>query len=285
MNNTTITGNQKRTRRKGAALVLVALLLTMLFAMCAFSLDTGNVINTKTTLMASADAAALATAGEMTASDGYDFDQLRATANSYALANVPSHYGNVITNSDVCFGVWDPGTHTFSATQTDPNAVKVVVQRTAARDNALPYIFGRVLGHESADLSAEAIAVGAPTTNQAATTNSVYVTSSKDLSNVVLLFADGTTQKFDNLSGYTATFQGTGQHDGKEVHGVWIKSGCNASGDGPGYGEHLEFPGNDETVHGKNKAKGCKPHVTATFHSTGATFMDAGALGPVRLVK
>ena len=276
---------QKKAARRGAAIVLVTLLLVLLFAMCAFSLDTGNMINAKTTLMAAADSAALATAGEMTSADGYDFDRLRATATSYAQINVPSNYGNVIENSEVCFGIWDPDTHTFTVEENEPNAVKIVVQRSDAHDNPLPYIFGRLFGHETANISAEAVAVGAPTTEQSADTNSVYVTSSKDLSNVVLLFSDGATQKFDDLSGYTGTFQGTGEHEGKEMKGVWIKSGSNSSGDGPGYGEYIALSEPHTTINGENQASGSTPKVTATYLATGATFMDAGALGPVRLVK
>jgi Flp pilus assembly protein TadG len=285
MNAPRIVCNRKTKPRKGAVLVLVTLLLSLLFAMCAFSLDTGNIINAKTTLMAAADSAALATAGEMTASDGYDFENLRATAINYAHINVPEGYGHVIDTNEVCFGVWNPDTHSFTATEDEPNAVKVVVQRSEAHNNPLPFTFGRLFGYETANISAEAIAVGAPTTDQSNSFNSVYVTSSKDLSNVVLLFYDGSTQKFEGLHGYTATFQGTGEQEGKEVHGCWIKSGCNASGDGPGYGEFIEFPGDDTTVHGENRPKGCVPHVSATFNATGPTFLDAGALGPVRLVK
>jgi hypothetical protein len=63
---------------------------------------------------------------------------------------------------------------------------------------------------------------------------SVYVVSDKDLSNVVLKFCDGSSDyKFDNLSGLTGTFT----YLAKELAGVWVKSGCNESGDGPGYGE------------------------------------------------
>ncbi|MFY0673789.1 MAG: T9SS type A sorting domain-containing protein [Bacteroidia bacterium] len=69
---------------------------------------------------------------------------------------------------------------------------------------------------------------------------SVYVCSSKDLSNVVLKFSDGTEYKFDNLSvGKCHTFSGNGSNAGKEIVGVWIKSGCNSSNDGPGYGEYV----------------------------------------------
>ncbi|MFN3916434.1 MAG: hypothetical protein ACK4K0_01720 [Flavobacteriales bacterium] len=71
------------------------------------------------------------------------------------------------------------------------------------------------------------------------TTNhmSVTVNSNKDLSNVVLKYFDGVEQKFDNLTGLTGTFSGNGNNQGKCIVGVWIKSGCNQSNDGPGYGE------------------------------------------------
>lgn len=66
---------------------------------------------------------------------------------------------------------------------------------------------------------------------------SVTATSDKDLSNVVLKFYDGTTQKFEGLSGLSQVFSGTNEHADKCIEGIWIKSGCNQSGDGPGYGE------------------------------------------------
>ena len=71
---------------------------------------------------------------------------------------------------------------------------------------------------------------------------SVTTTSTKDLSNVVLNFCDGVHQKYDGLSGYSSTFSGSGANTGKIIQGVWIKSGCNNSGDGPGYGAYVANP-------------------------------------------
>lgn len=68
---------------------------------------------------------------------------------------------------------------------------------------------------------------------------SVVVSSTKDLSNVVLKFHDNTTQKFDNLSGLSGTFQANAANAEKCITGVWVKSGCNSSNDGPGYGEFV----------------------------------------------
>lgn len=76
----------------------------------------------------------------------------------------------------------------------------------------------------------------------------VTVRATADLSNVVLKFADGTVQKFDNLNvGYAATFSGTGAYAGKEITGVWVKTKNNQSGDGPGYGTYFGADGSGGT--------------------------------------
>lgn len=77
---------------------------------------------------------------------------------------------------------------------------------------------------------------------------SVYVTSTKDLSNVVLKLSNGEEYKYDNLScGKSATFVVPEEHAGATIEGTWVKSGRNASGDGPGYGELLWVPVDENT--------------------------------------
>ncbi|MEA1950507.1 MAG: vWA domain-containing protein, partial [Planctomycetota bacterium] len=68
----------------------------------------------------------------------------------------------------------------------------------------------------------------------------VYVTSSKDLSNVVMEFSDGTREKIEDLTSPTGAFRGTGGNYSKRITKIWVKSGTNDSGDGPGYGEKFE---------------------------------------------
>jgi len=87
---------------------------------------------------------------------------------------------------------------------------------------------------------------------------SVTANSDKDLSNVVLNFEDGTTQKFEDLSGYTGTFSGTGRNLGNCIVGVWIKSGCNLSGEGPAYGAYVTNEGWDGACVGRGVAA-CDP--------------------------
>lgn len=58
----------------------------------------------------------------------------------------------------------------------------------------------------------------------------VEVESTKDLSNVLLLFADGSFEKFEDLSGLTGTFAGTGDNAGKTIVTVLVKSGSYKQG-------------------------------------------------------
>lgn len=269
--------------RRGTVLVLCALLLVLFLACCAFAVDLGNTVYTRTALSAAADSGALAAAGSLT-QDG-SLDSIRAVAVRYGNKNVPDNYGVVVSGSNVTFGVWDPIARTFTADNFEPNAVRVVAERSQAQDNPMPYFFGKIFGKKEADVSATAVAVGATWMPSNWVDTSVYVTSTKDLSNVVLMFCDWTVQKFDDLDGYTGTFEGTGENEGKEICGVWIKSGCNKSGDGPGYGEKVRNRKDGETRHGRNRAEGCTPHVTATFGATGPKFTESGSTSPVRLVQ
>ncbi|MBT8468662.1 MAG: hypothetical protein KJN97_07930 [Deltaproteobacteria bacterium] len=63
----------------------------------------------------------------------------------------------------------------------------------------------------------------------------IHVSSCKDISNIVLEFANGKHRKFDGLKGNCAT---VGMGD-KLIVGAWVKAGNNKSGDGPGYGERF----------------------------------------------
>jgi hypothetical protein len=77
-----------------------------------------------------------------------------------------------------------------------------------------------------------------------------HIASCKDLSNVVLEFADGEHRKFEPIDGRCATL-GVGE---RELVGAWVKAGDNASGDGPGYGERFDSP--PDTCEGAGGAGG-----------------------------
>jgi hypothetical protein len=63
----------------------------------------------------------------------------------------------------------------------------------------------------------------------------ILITSSKDLSNIVYSMG-GEHFKLDDLYGYTFAL------DLEGIETVWVKSGNNQSGDGPGYGERFDIP-------------------------------------------
>jgi hypothetical protein len=124
--------------------------------------------------------------------------------------------------------------------------------------------YGEYVRNKLVSSSCAAVPTGdcKPTVSALFTTDSkkVTVSSTKDLSNVVLKYHDGQEQKFDNLTGLSKVFKGTGVNADKCIVGVWIKSGCNQSNDGPGYGEWVANPqsttncttGNGNNGHGNN---------------------------------
>jgi len=68
---------------------------------------------------------------------------------------------------------------------------------------------------------------------------SVEVTSTKDLSNVVLRLSDGRDVKHEGLHGNSKTFVAPA---GTTITAVFIKSGDNDSGEGSGYGQRVNAP-------------------------------------------
>lgn len=324
-----------RNRRRGAIAVLTAVLIVMLLALVALSVDLGYVATVRTELQRAADAAALAGAGGMI--QGVEDAELMAFEflarnpinntmlyrdqdwETYARSWLASHPDEF----KIELGQWDP-TRPSGNDPTrdnrfyqDPNLLPCAISVTARRTNN-PLFFGRFLKQPGFDLTAQAVAryqprdivlaldlsgsmnfdsqlrritdfgesaraavetnlqeiyadlgspqygnlqftpqyltvIGQPPSSgcmpQITVTfraNDVEVVSTKDLSNVVLGFSDGSTQKFDGLSGTTGIFKGTGAYSGKKIVKVWVKSGCNESGEGPGYGERFED--NYETI-------------------------------------
>jgi len=78
---------------------------------------------------------------------------------------------------------------------------------------------------------------------------SVEVISTKEISNVVMLFCNMTVQKVEEEDldqdfvddRWTATVSGSGDFEGLAIMSVWVKSGSFRSGDGSGYGGMIAF--------------------------------------------
>lgn len=305
--------------RRGAVLVLTALLMVFMMGLLALSVDVGYMMTVKTELKRAADAAALAGAASLV--EGSDVAQLKAFE---FLARNPVGRQNIMLEPNweerlaeliaqngekfrIDFGDWDGSAREFVPSYVNPTAIRVL-----ARHDGGPLFFSRVFGKDRFHLEAESIAryeprdivlvldysasmnddselcrisefgesaradveaniqqiyqelgspqygslqftpqyytqVGKPPSTgcepQITVTfrsRDVYVVSTKDLSNVVLQFSDGRTERFEGLKGRTGVFKGTGSNANKLIVRCWVKSGCNQSGEGPGYGERFE---------------------------------------------
>jgi len=84
----------------------------------------------------------------------------------------------------------------------------------------------------------------------------VSITSSKDLSNVVIYFTDGKWYKWESNGDSRILAGGIGQTSGTfgspwsgRIQRVYVKSGNNSSGDGPGWGERFDFSNSSIAEH------------------------------------
>ena len=137
-------------RRKGAVMVLVAILLVAVIAFLALAVDVGYLYVVKQDLQTAADAGALAGASGLSVSQ----EEARARAVAYAQKNPTLAAAVTIQPSDVELIPWPPD----SPPETPPTAVRVTAQFRADRGNAVGLYLARVLGVASSDVVASAIA-------------------------------------------------------------------------------------------------------------------------------
>jgi len=164
-------------RKRGAVAPLVAVLLVVILGFAALSIDAGVIFNARVELQSSADAAALAAAWQLLdeedlngeADSSEEIAAARAEAVVRAAANaVGGLYPVVDLNTDnaidgdIVVGYLDDITDPDAAmTFVDPNefnTVRVRVHRDNTRNGPLTLFFARVLGIETAEVSAVASA-------------------------------------------------------------------------------------------------------------------------------
>ena len=156
--------NQQRRRNHNRAGVSLLWAITMLIALCAMAslaVDFGRVKLAKTQLRNACDAAALA-AGQLALSD---VPAARAAAVAVAKANRADGQPVELQGGDVEFGFWDESERTFaplSSSQSKCNAVRVSAQRSAARGNPLDLPFAKIIGKDTCDVFASAVALALP---------------------------------------------------------------------------------------------------------------------------
>jgi len=144
-----------RRAQRGAATVLVVAILVTLMVMVALSVDVGHMLVVRTHLQGAADAAALAAAARLP-----DPTDSVSEAVAYTTHNDRGHPG-ILDPGDVVLGHWDLASRTFSAGANPVNSVRVALERSPGRGNALPLSFARLLGRHAASARAVAIAYSA----------------------------------------------------------------------------------------------------------------------------
>jgi Flp pilus assembly protein TadG len=139
--------------RRGAIVVMAAVLMIVLLAMVAFAIDSGYMLNVRTELQRAADAGAMAGAGGLI--DGVT----AAESEAWRFVQLNRAGARQITRGDVTieFGQWNKTAKTFTVNPADATAVRVRIQQG---NNSV--FFGRVLGQQSFTSSAEAIATYKP---------------------------------------------------------------------------------------------------------------------------
>ncbi|MEW6745844.1 MAG: vWA domain-containing protein [Planctomycetota bacterium] len=140
-------------RQKGFSLVLVAVLLFLLVALAAFTIDLGHLFERKSAIQVAADSVALAAASALKQGPG----AVRARAHEFAVKN-----GLAILDADIELGRWDPETKSFTLLlgddEREADAVRITGQLVQERNNAVDLTLAPALGEHEADVRASAIA-------------------------------------------------------------------------------------------------------------------------------
>jgi hypothetical protein len=163
-------GRQHR-NRQGAVLVLAAIMMFMMLAFLAFTVDTGFLASSKGEIRRSADAAAIAGCWEL-------FDDLvqgksqseceaevAAEAALYAgfnqIANTSPSLSNELSSRSVEVGYLSAITSGALSTNSSLpfHAVQVSVKKNAQLNGEIPFFFGRIFGDSGRALDASATAV------------------------------------------------------------------------------------------------------------------------------
>lgn len=146
-----------RRQRRGAMLILLVLLLVMFAAIATLAVDYGHIQLVKSEMQRAADATAR----------GY-MEYYILGGQSYANSQGTTLYSRVNNPVDgsfgpapsvaVTWGYWTTGTSTFSTTSGTYPAVQVTLTRTSSGGNAVPLIWGGMMGFLSSDVHATSIA-------------------------------------------------------------------------------------------------------------------------------
>jgi hypothetical protein len=138
----------------GGGTIMGLLWFALLTGITGLAVDVTDGFRNRTMLQATADAAALAGAIDLP-----DEAAVVASAVAYSIDNMGTDInGSVLDPNDVHIGLWDPDTLSLDTSSAFPDAVMVTVNRSADNANALPVNFLRIIGLQTWNVTAQAVA-------------------------------------------------------------------------------------------------------------------------------
>jgi len=142
------------TRTDGTILPIVALGMSVLTGAATIAVDVGRLYLARSSLQAAADTAAISSAWRIP-----DASAVTSAAIAYANDGVSAaHEGDVVRADDVTLGTWDYGARSFDPSGPSTNAVRVAAHRADENDNPVDMLVAGVMGVETANVDAAAIA-------------------------------------------------------------------------------------------------------------------------------
>lgn len=160
------TGGTARRERRGAIVVLVALLMIPVLAMVAFAVDLGYIYVVQTQLQRAADAAVLGGVVRLVPdplTGVQSTSAARATAREYVQRQLELGTGFYVPDSDIQILRYDPSTINSTNPQfftTGPfDALRVTVRRDGTANSPVSLFFARIIGNNHATIVVQATAV------------------------------------------------------------------------------------------------------------------------------
>lgn len=139
---------------QGGMGLLAVFWFVLLTGISGIAVDAANGYRHKAMLQATADAAVLAAVIDLP-----DTNAAREAALAYGGANMPREdHGVVLRDQDVLTGQWNEDTREFIPDAAPADTVMVTVRRAASNDNPIFVSFLRIVGFQSFDVVATAVA-------------------------------------------------------------------------------------------------------------------------------
>ena len=134
----------------------MAITMVVMMAFASLAVDYGRAQIAKTELRRAADAAARAGVSYLGDSTAVKNAAVAMAANNTCAGDAVQ----INSNTDVELGTWDTTARVFTpltVNTSSADSVRVTCARTAARGNAIPLMFGWIIGQQSCDVQAQSV--------------------------------------------------------------------------------------------------------------------------------